>query len=78
MRIVLDTNVALSALLWRGKPHLMLKAIRERSDTRLVSSPALLAELAEVLSRPSPAKQLAAIGLLKLETHLGIEPAGTR
>lgn len=62
MRIVLDTNVALSALLWRGKPHLMLKAIRERSDTRLVSSPALLAELAEVLSRPSPAKQLAAIG----------------
>ena len=32
-----------------------------RSDVRLFSSPALLAELARVLSRPSPAKQLAHI-----------------
>ncbi len=62
MRIVLDTNVALSALLWRGKPFGLLQAIRRRDDLRLVSSPALLTELADVLSRPSPAKQLAVIG----------------
>ncbi len=62
MRIVLDTNVALSALLWRGKPYRLLEAIRQRSDFRLFSSPVLLAELTDVLSRPSPAKQLAVIG----------------
>jgi len=62
LRIVLDTNVALSALLRRGKPYRLLEAIRQRSDIRLVSSPALLAELADVLSRPSPTKQLAVIG----------------
>ena len=62
MRIVLDTNVALSALLWRGKPYRLLEAIRQRNDIRLFSSPVLLVELADVLSRPSPAKQLAVIG----------------
>ena len=62
MRIVLDTNVALSALLWRGKPYQLLEAIRQRSEIRLFSSPTLLAELADVLSRPSPTKQLAVIG----------------
>jgi putative PIN family toxin of toxin-antitoxin system len=62
LRIVLDTNVALSALLWRGKPYRLLETIRQRTDIRLFSSPALLAELTDVLSRPSPAKQLAVIG----------------
>jgi putative PIN family toxin of toxin-antitoxin system len=61
LRIVLDTNVVLSALLWRGKPYRLLEAIRQRSDIRLFSSPALLAELADVLSRPSPTRQLALI-----------------
>lgn len=54
--------MALSALLWRGEPYRLLEAIRERSDIRLFSSPVLLAELADVRSRPSPAKQLAIIG----------------
>jgi uncharacterized protein len=62
LRIVLDTNVALSALLWRGKPYRLLEAIGQRSDIRLFSSPALLAELADVLARPYPTKQLAVIG----------------
>lgn len=62
MRIVLDTNVVLSALLWRGKPYQLLVAIRQRNDARLSSSPALVAELADVLSRASPARRLAAIG----------------
>lgn len=62
MRVVLDTNVALSALLWRGKPYRLLEAIRQRGDVQLISSAALLEELADVLTRPSPTKQLALIG----------------
>ena len=62
MRIVLDTNVVMSALLWRGKPYLLLHATRQRSDVQLVSSAALLEELADVLTRPSATKRLALIG----------------
>ena len=62
MRILLDTNVVISALLWRGTPHRLLEAIRQRSDMQLFSSPALLQELADVLTRPSASKQLALIG----------------
>ncbi len=62
MRIVLDTNVALSALLWRGTPYRLLEAIRQRGDVQIISSAALLEELADVLTRPSPAKRLAVIG----------------
>jgi uncharacterized protein len=40
----------------------VFEAIRQRNDVRLFSSPVLLAELADVLSRPSPTKQLAVIG----------------
>ena len=62
MRIVLDTNVVLSALLWRGTPHLLLAAIGQRSRIQIYSSTALLEELADVLTRPSAAKRLALIG----------------
>jgi putative PIN family toxin of toxin-antitoxin system len=62
VRIVLDTNVVLSALLWRGTPYQLLEAIRNRSETRLFTSPALLDELAGVLTRSSPTKRLAVIG----------------
>lgn len=61
MRIVLDTNVVLSALLWRGTPYHLLNALRHRDEARLFSSPALLEELAEVLTRSSAAKRLAII-----------------
>ncbi|OHC70014.1 MAG: putative toxin-antitoxin system toxin component, PIN family [Rhodocyclales bacterium GWA2_65_20] len=62
MRIVLDTNVVLSALLWRGTPYRLLEAIRNRAEARLFSSLALLDELAEVLTRPSATKRLSGIG----------------
>ena len=62
MRIVLDTNVVLSALLWRGKPYRLLEAIRQRSDVQLCSSLVLIEELADVLNRPSPTRRLALIG----------------
>lgn len=62
MRIVLDPNVVLSALLWRGTPHHLLAAILQHSNIQLFSSTALLEELADVLTRPSAAKRLALIG----------------
>jgi len=51
MRAVIDTNVLLSALLWGGTPHALLEHVRNGTVT-LISSPALLAELARVLERP--------------------------
>lgn len=51
MRAVIDTNVLLSGLLWRGTPHLLLERVRAGTLT-LVSSPALIAELAGIISRP--------------------------
>ena len=62
MRIVLDTNVVLSALLWRGTPHHLLATIGQRSSIQLYSSTALLEELADVFTRPSATKRLALIG----------------
>ena len=61
MRIVLDTNVVLSALLWRGTPYRLLEAIQQRSSTQLYSSTALLEELTDVPTRPSATKRLALI-----------------
>lgn len=62
MRIVLDTNIVLSALLWQGTPHHLLAAIRQQPGVQLYSSTALLEELADVLTRASAAKRLVLIG----------------
>ena len=62
MRLLLDTNVVVSALLWRGTPYRLLAAIRERGDVQLVASMALLDEFADVLARPFAAQRLAMIG----------------
>jgi uncharacterized protein len=51
VRAVIDTNVLLSGLLWRGTPHALMEKVRTGALT-LISSPALLAELAEVMNRP--------------------------
>jgi putative PIN family toxin of toxin-antitoxin system len=50
MRAVIDTNVLVAALLWRGAPHALLEHVRT-GTVAMVSSPALLAELADVLGR---------------------------
>ena len=53
MRAVLDTNVLLSGLLWRGTPHTLIEQFTTWGALlTLVSSPALLAELDEVIRRP--------------------------
>lgn len=62
MRLVLDTNVVTSALLWRGIPYQLLQTVRQRVNLQLYSSAALLEELADVLTRPSLVRQLAVIG----------------
>jgi uncharacterized protein len=63
MRIVLDTNIALSGLLWRGAPYRVLAAARAVESARLYSSVWLLGELARVLTRPVPSRRLALLGL---------------
>lgn len=61
MRIVLDTNVVFSALLWRGTPFRLLEAVQQRPSIQLYSSTALLEELTDVLTRPSATQRLALI-----------------
>lgn len=50
MRVVLDTNVIVSAIFWHSKPHSILELIRSQQLEGWTSE-ALLAELLEVLSR---------------------------
>lgn len=50
MRAVIDTNVLVAGLLWHGPPHVLLAHLRA-GTLSLVSSPALLAELASVIGR---------------------------
>jgi putative PIN family toxin of toxin-antitoxin system len=49
VRAVID--VLLSGLLWRGTPHALMEKVRTGALI-LISSPALLAEFAEVMNRP--------------------------
>ena len=58
MRLVLDTNVVVSALVFGGTPLQLLQAA-VTGDVLLFTSPALLAELREVLARPHLAVPLA-------------------
>jgi hypothetical protein len=51
VRAVVDTNVLLSGLFWRGKPHALIEQVRAGA-LNLISSPGLLAKLAEVMPRP--------------------------
>ncbi len=57
MRVVLDTNVVVSGLLWDGKPERLIEAAGEGSLT-LVTSEALIAELSGILDRAKFAAKL--------------------
>jgi uncharacterized protein len=52
MRVVVDTNTLISALLWQGTPYKLFLTLRDNNGIELFTSPALLAELADVLARP--------------------------
>ena len=58
MKLVLDTNVVVSALIWGGDPYALIRAATE-GDVELYTSPALLAELRDVLAREHLARRLA-------------------
>ena len=51
MKLVLDTNVLISAIFWQGTPHEILISI-EKGTFALCITPVLLDELKDVLSRP--------------------------
>jgi putative PIN family toxin of toxin-antitoxin system len=55
----LDTNVAVSALLWRGRPSDLFN-LGSAKVIIFISSPPLLAELADVLSRAKFQRRIAA------------------
>ncbi len=61
-RLVLDTNVVISAVLWGGKPAELL-ALAGEGEVRLFSSRVLLDELRTTLERPKLAKAVGATGL---------------
>lgn len=83
MRLLLDTNVVVSALIWGGLPYRLIEAAAA-GDIELVTSPALLAELRDVLGREHLASRLAqqrssveqAIGLYA-ELAIGVSPLDT-
>lgn len=62
MRLVLDTNVVISGLIWGGLPRKILDLAREEKVS-LYTTPALLVELADVLSREKFAKILSSCNL---------------
>lgn len=70
MRLVLDTNVVVSGLLWGGAPAQLLDAAQV-GEIELFTSRPLLAELANILIRSKFAKAIAATGLPSDELVLG-------
>ncbi len=62
MRLVADTNVLVSALLWQGTPGCLIELAGEH-ECLLFTSRALLDELTEVLHRKKLAKQVLSTGL---------------
>lgn len=66
MRIVLDTNLWISGLLWRGLPWRLLQ-LAEQGGVELCSTPPMLAELAEVLAYPKLAPRLQQLGVTATE-----------
>lgn len=76
MRLVLDTNVALSGLLWNGVPAQLLEAARI-GEVEIFTSTFLLAELAGILARDKFSKVLAATGLSREELVLGYAELAT-
>lgn len=61
MRVVVDTNIVVSAFLWGGNPRAILDAAR-RQDITLFTSAALIAELEDVLAREKFAKRITQVG----------------
>ena len=62
MRLVVDTNVLVSAFLWQGTPGRLI-GLAAGTQIELFTSRALIDELSEVLHRKKLARQVDATGL---------------
>ena len=62
MRVVLDVNVWVSGLLWRGIPGLILDLSADHEITVLISQ-SLFQELIHTLSKPKLQNQIRALGV---------------
>jgi putative PIN family toxin of toxin-antitoxin system len=62
MRVVADTNIVISGLMWRGNPRRVLDAARD-GIIELFTSPVLLEELEDVLKREKFAVRLESAGV---------------
>jgi len=65
MRVVADTNIVVSGLLWHGPPRRVLEAARDER-IQLLTTGLLLAELEDVLARPKFTDRL---GPLRISPH---------
>jgi len=66
LRLVADTNVVVSALLWQGTPYALFKAAQDHELEFFTSRP-LLDELEEVLARRKFVKAVRATGSTRAE-----------
>lgn len=71
MRLVLDTNVVASGLLWQDGTPAQLLDVAEQGRVDLFTTTRLLAELARILARPKFARAVAASRLSVAELVLG-------
>lgn len=76
MRLVLDTNIVASGLLWNGTPAQLIDAARAE-EIEIFTSRVLLAELARILQRAKFAKAITASGLSLDELMLGYAELAT-
>jgi putative PIN family toxin of toxin-antitoxin system len=76
VRLVLDTNAAVSGLLWHGNPGKLIDAAQACSVTLHTTAP-LLAELHGVLGRQKFAKHLQACGLTATQIFEGYAALAT-
>lgn len=67
MRLVVDTNVLVSAFLWQGTPGRLIELAGEK-DVQLFTSRALIDELTDVLHRKKLARPIRATGLTPAQT----------
>jgi putative PIN family toxin of toxin-antitoxin system len=59
MRLVLDTNMVVSGLLWEGGPPAQLIEAAEAGTLELATSKTLLAELSRIVTRKKLARAIA-------------------
>jgi putative PIN family toxin of toxin-antitoxin system len=66
MRVVIDTNIWISGMLWRGAPWRLLR-MAEQGEIELCVTPSMLSELAAVLSYERLQLRITQLGLTSEE-----------